>query len=206
MNIKSSLLLALCIGLVGLAAGCKKKEPEPAPAAAAPEFQWQIDQFADLRILRYQVPGFETLDPGPEGARLLPQRSRPLRPGHHLRPELQAQPHGPPDPRRHRPGLQGRPDRPSLGRVHDLCQARLVLQRHPPPLFQRQVRPRVRRGLLRRPGQGDGGRGLPPRRGPVGRRPRRLPEAHPLRSRRGPEEGLPGLDQGPGHEFRRQLL
>jgi dipeptidyl-peptidase-3 len=63
MNIKSALLLALCIGLAGLACGCKKKEPEPAPAAAAPEFQWQIDQFADLRILRYQVPGFEALAP-----------------------------------------------------------------------------------------------------------------------------------------------
>jgi dipeptidyl-peptidase-3 len=63
MNIKSALLLALCIGLAGLACGCKKKEPEPAPAAAAPEFQWQIDQFADLRILRYQVPEFEALAP-----------------------------------------------------------------------------------------------------------------------------------------------
>ena len=40
-----------------------QKEPEPQPAAAAPEFQWQIDQFADLRILRYQVPGFEALAP-----------------------------------------------------------------------------------------------------------------------------------------------
>ncbi len=63
MNVKSSLLLALCFGLAVLAAGCKKKEPEPQPAAAAPEFQWQIDQFADLRILRYQVPGFEALTP-----------------------------------------------------------------------------------------------------------------------------------------------
>ncbi len=63
MNVKSSLLLALCIGLLALAVGCKKKEPEPQPAAAAPEFQWQIDQFADLRILRYQVPGFEALAP-----------------------------------------------------------------------------------------------------------------------------------------------
>ena len=63
MNVKSSLWLVLCIGLVGLAVGCKKKEPAPQPAAAAPEFPWQIDQFADLRILRYQVPGFETLTP-----------------------------------------------------------------------------------------------------------------------------------------------
>jgi hypothetical protein len=59
MNIKSSLLLALCFGLAVLAAGCKKTEP--VPAAAAAEFAWQIDQFADLKILRYQVPGFEAL-------------------------------------------------------------------------------------------------------------------------------------------------
>jgi len=65
MNVKSSLWLVLCIALIGLAVGCKKKEPAPVPAAAAPapEFPWQIDQFADLRILRYQVPGFEALSP-----------------------------------------------------------------------------------------------------------------------------------------------
>jgi dipeptidyl-peptidase-3 len=65
MNVKSSLFLAvLCLGLVFMTAGCKKKEPAPEPAAAAaPEFQWQIDQFADLKILRYQVPGFEALTP-----------------------------------------------------------------------------------------------------------------------------------------------
>jgi len=65
MNVKSSLILAiLCLSLVFMTAGCKKKEPAPEPAAAAvPEFQWQIDQFADLKILRYQVPGFETLTP-----------------------------------------------------------------------------------------------------------------------------------------------
>lgn len=63
MNVKSSLLLALCFGLVVMAAGCRKKEPAPVePAtAAAPEFPWQVDQFADLRVLRYQVPGFESL-------------------------------------------------------------------------------------------------------------------------------------------------
>ena len=63
MNMKSSLLVLVCIGLAGLAAGCKKKEPEPQPAAAAAEFQWKVDQFADLQVLRYQVPGFEALTP-----------------------------------------------------------------------------------------------------------------------------------------------
>jgi len=64
MNTKNLLVLAVvCLGLVASTAACRKKEPVPAPAAAAPEFQWQIDQFADLRILRYQVPGFESLTP-----------------------------------------------------------------------------------------------------------------------------------------------
>jgi dipeptidyl-peptidase-3 len=61
MNMKNALLFLLCAGLVIASIGCKKKAPEP--AAAASEFQWQIDQFADLRILRYQVPGFEALTP-----------------------------------------------------------------------------------------------------------------------------------------------
>jgi dipeptidyl-peptidase-3 len=65
MPLKSSLLLVLCFGLITLASGCKKKGPEPpSPAGqAVPEFQWKIDQFADLQILRYQVPGFEALTP-----------------------------------------------------------------------------------------------------------------------------------------------
>lgn len=62
MNMKSALLIVFGIGLIGLAAGCKKKEAEPAPAAAA-EFPWKIDQFADLQVLRYQVPGFDALTP-----------------------------------------------------------------------------------------------------------------------------------------------
>jgi dipeptidyl-peptidase-3 len=61
MSMKNALLFLLCAGLVVVSAGCKKKAPEP--AATASEFQWQIDQFADLRILRYQVPAFEALTP-----------------------------------------------------------------------------------------------------------------------------------------------
>ena len=100
MNVKNSLRLALCFGLVILASGCRKTEP--VPAAAAPEFPWQVDQFADLKVLRYQVPGFESLTPGPERTCLLPERGRPMRPGYPLRPELQAQPQDPQDPRRDR--------------------------------------------------------------------------------------------------------
>lgn len=59
MKIKRSLIWVLAFALVIVAAGCKKTEKPP--EAAAQEFRWQIDQFADLRILRYQVPGFENL-------------------------------------------------------------------------------------------------------------------------------------------------
>ncbi|MCJ7581903.1 MAG: dipeptidyl peptidase 3 [Candidatus Aminicenantes bacterium] len=39
--------------------GCQKAEQASEPAVG--DFLWQVDQFADLRILRYQVPGFEGL-------------------------------------------------------------------------------------------------------------------------------------------------
>jgi dipeptidyl-peptidase-3 len=59
MKIKTSLILVMTFLIVILIGGCKKAE-EPAEAAAQ-EFQWQIDKFADLKILRYQVPGFDEL-------------------------------------------------------------------------------------------------------------------------------------------------
>ncbi len=59
MSIKSVFCLVLCFGVAALASGCRKHRPEP--AAAAPEFPWQADRFADLQVLRYQVPGFESL-------------------------------------------------------------------------------------------------------------------------------------------------
>lgn len=37
--------------------GCGAKTPGESP------FKWQVEQFADLRIMRYQVPGFESLTP-----------------------------------------------------------------------------------------------------------------------------------------------
>ena len=59
MKIKTSFILVLAFLMTILVGGCKKAE-EPAEAADQ-VFQWQIDKFADLKILRYQVPGFEEL-------------------------------------------------------------------------------------------------------------------------------------------------
>ncbi len=59
MSFKKALILSLSLAVILIASGCKKQGPEP--QAAAEEFKWQVDQFADLRILRYQVPGFEDL-------------------------------------------------------------------------------------------------------------------------------------------------
>jgi dipeptidyl-peptidase-3 len=61
MSFKKALILSLSFAVILIASGCKK--PGPEPEAAAEEFKWQVDQFADLRILRYQVPGFEDLSP-----------------------------------------------------------------------------------------------------------------------------------------------
>jgi dipeptidyl-peptidase-3 len=61
MKIKKSWLLILALCLAISAPACKKTKPQPEAAAA--EFQWQVDQFADLKILRYKVPGFEELSP-----------------------------------------------------------------------------------------------------------------------------------------------
>ena len=67
MMLKRILLMALFFGVAALVTACKKTEPAPEPEAktpaAASEFQWQVDQFADVKILRYQVPGFEALTP-----------------------------------------------------------------------------------------------------------------------------------------------
>ncbi len=62
MKSSKALILSFSVALMVIAAGCKKPAPEPQAAAAA-DFKWQVDQFADLRILRYQVPGFEELSP-----------------------------------------------------------------------------------------------------------------------------------------------
>ncbi len=54
---KKFIVLVLLGIVVCYTAGCKK------PAETKQAFKWEIDRFADIRILRYQVPGFEQLTP-----------------------------------------------------------------------------------------------------------------------------------------------
>ena len=58
MTIKRLCVLAFIAFIIFPAVGCQKTEQT---SEAVGEFSWQVDQFADLRILRYQVPGFEGL-------------------------------------------------------------------------------------------------------------------------------------------------
>jgi dipeptidyl-peptidase III len=58
--------LILSCSLAALLAACNRQASEPladapAIAPAAAEFQYEADRFADIRILRYQVPGFDEL-------------------------------------------------------------------------------------------------------------------------------------------------
>ena len=57
---RNSIIMALFAASLGLAA-CGTGEPKPeTPAASEP---WQIDQFADLRIMRYEIPDWDSLSP-----------------------------------------------------------------------------------------------------------------------------------------------
>jgi dipeptidyl-peptidase-3 len=44
-----------------MAIACKPEAEKSTDQSATGDFQWQIDQFADVKILRYQVPGFDEL-------------------------------------------------------------------------------------------------------------------------------------------------
>ncbi len=54
---KKVMVMVLLGIVVCYTAGCRK------PAETKQAFKWEIDRFADIRILRYQVPGFEQLTP-----------------------------------------------------------------------------------------------------------------------------------------------
>ena len=61
MKMKRILLLTLAFFIVLAIVGCQKSQKEPEAEAAVQDFKWQVDKFADLRVLSYQVPGFEEL-------------------------------------------------------------------------------------------------------------------------------------------------
>ena len=54
---KGAIVLAMASVLYG-AASCS---PQPATNAEGEQFEWVVDTFDDIRVLRYQVPGFEKL-------------------------------------------------------------------------------------------------------------------------------------------------
>lgn len=59
-------LIFLLLGFIAFwTVGCKKAAEKATETKAEKKeaFKWQVDQFADIRILRYQVPGFEELSP-----------------------------------------------------------------------------------------------------------------------------------------------
>ncbi|MBD3413928.1 MAG: dihydrofolate reductase, partial [Candidatus Aminicenantes bacterium] len=56
---KKILIFVLLGFLAFYTAGCQKTADKA--LETGDDFQWQVDQFADLRILRYQVPGFDEL-------------------------------------------------------------------------------------------------------------------------------------------------
>ena len=52
----------LCIGLAGALVSCSPKQPVEEPQAQQEEsFKFLVDEFADLRIMRYQVPEWDQL-------------------------------------------------------------------------------------------------------------------------------------------------
>ena len=54
--------LMICIGLAGTLAACAPQQPaEEAQAQPQEEFKFLVDEFADLRIMRYQIPDWDQL-------------------------------------------------------------------------------------------------------------------------------------------------
>ena len=58
MNINKTILSLFLLAM--LMYMCKNKEMKHTEST---EFQWELEEFADVRILRYQIPGFEKLSP-----------------------------------------------------------------------------------------------------------------------------------------------
>ena len=59
MKIKNILITVLTLSLLW---SCKDKEPVVLETKQKKEFDYNVEQFADIKILRYQIPGFEALN------------------------------------------------------------------------------------------------------------------------------------------------
>ena len=55
---KNILIIVLTLSVLW---SCKKEDPQLVIPETQKEFDYTVEQFADLKILRYQIPGFETL-------------------------------------------------------------------------------------------------------------------------------------------------
>ena len=54
--------LMICIGMAAALVGCAPKEEQQKPAEQPQpkeEFKYLVDEFADLRIMRYQIPEWD---------------------------------------------------------------------------------------------------------------------------------------------------
>ena len=51
----------ICIGLTAALMGCAPKQPENIEQPQPEEFKFLVDQFADLRIMRYQLDDWDQL-------------------------------------------------------------------------------------------------------------------------------------------------
>ena len=52
----------ICLGLAGALVSCSPKQPVEEPQAQQEEsFKFLVDEFADLRIMRYQIPEWDQL-------------------------------------------------------------------------------------------------------------------------------------------------
>lgn len=61
---RSILLLALSPFLFSCGGGDTGHDTPAADTVAVDTFRWEVDQFADVRVLRYQIPGWEQLSLG----------------------------------------------------------------------------------------------------------------------------------------------
>ena len=136
--------------MITLATGMNACKTKP---RAEEKFNWVVDRFDDIKVLRYQVPGFDTLSL--EEKKLIYYLNQAALCGRDIffRPKRPLQPAHPPHARSDRAGIHGRPHERGFREIRKIPEESVVRQRHTPPLFARQVPARIFRKLLRRTGR-----------------------------------------------------